>query len=102
MTTEYEGPVETKTPQGYRPWSEGEAQRIAMEGGLGVLSETHWKVIYTLREHFVQYGALPPMRLACGLNLLAPECVEELFGGACKPWQVAGLPEPGSEGMVGL
>ena len=100
MTTEFEtvvGAIE----QGDLPtsWSEELAQRIATADGLGELTEAHWKVIHTLREHFVQYGALPPMRLACGVNQLEPHCVEELFHSAYEAWHVAGLPEPGTEAM---
>jgi tRNA 2-thiouridine synthesizing protein E len=73
------------------------ARQRAVEDGIGELTEVHWKVIHTLREHFVQYGALPPMRLVCGLNHLAPHCTVELFNGAYEAWHVAGLPDPGAE-----
>ncbi|MCW8919517.1 MAG: TusE/DsrC/DsvC family sulfur relay protein [Gammaproteobacteria bacterium] len=82
---------------GQTPWSEERARRIAAESGVGELTEAHWRVIHTLRTHFVQYGALPPMRLACGMNRLAPHCTEELFHGADVAWHIAGLPKPGSE-----
>lgn len=81
------------------PWSEEEAQRMASEDGLGELTEAHWKVIRTLREHFVLYGGMPPMRLACGMNDLDPHCGEVLFHGAYEAWHVAGLPDPGAEAM---
>lgn len=97
MTTEYETPMEAVEASQHHPWSEDWAQRIAMEDGVGELTETHWKVIHTLREHFVKYGALPPMGLACGMNELDPDCADELFHGAHEARQVAGLPEPGSE-----
>lgn len=100
MTTEYESreslQAETMVAG---PWSEEMAQRIADEDGLGTLTEAHWKVIHTLREHFVMYGALPPMRLACGVNQLDPHCGERLFHGAYEAWHVAGLPDPGSEAL---
>ncbi|MEN8169306.1 MAG: TusE/DsrC/DsvC family sulfur relay protein [Pseudomonadota bacterium] len=78
-------------------WSEEMAQCIAAEDGLGELTEAHWKVIHTLRQHFVQYGALPPKELACGINSLESHCVDELFNSSHKAWHVAGLPAPGSE-----
>ena len=99
MTTEFESigvsTHGTTTPS----WSEEEARRIAAEDGVGELTENHWKMIHTLRQHFVQYGALPPMRLACSMNQLAPHCADELFHGADEAWHEAGLPEPGSEVM---
>lgn len=103
MTTEYESMAGSlEVISGHTPWSEEVARRLAAEKGLGELTETHWRVIHTLRDHFVQYGALPPMRLACGLNRLEPDCTEALFHGAHEAWQVAGLPEPGSETAVYL
>ena len=101
MTTEYES-MERLQPEEvsvHSPWSEELARQIAAADGIGELSEAHWKVIHTLREHFVQYGALPPMRLACGLNHLDPHCTDELFHGAYEAWHVAGLPEPGAEAL---
>lgn len=101
MTTEYEMVADEGlvTPQTI-PWSEELARSIAMTEGLGELTEAHWQVIHTLREHFVLYGALPPKQLACGLNHMAPHCVEELFQGPTEAWRVAGLPEPGSEAVA--
>ena len=100
MTTEFES-VATVMPdsQDSPPWNEKLAQQIASEDGLGELTEAHWKVIHTLRDHFIQYGAMPPMRLACGVNDLDPHCGETLFHGTHEAWHVAGLPDPGSEAM---
>ncbi len=103
MTTEFESVVglEPKVEiEAFTPWSEERAQQIATDHGLGELNEAHWKVIHTLREHFVQYGAVPPMRLACGMNRLDSKCAEELFHSANEAWQVAGLPEPGTEALA--
>lgn len=84
----------------YCPWSEEQAEALAASHGLGELTDAHWQVIHTLRQHFVQYGALPPMSLACGANHLAPECGDILFHDAREAWQLAGLPEPGTEAVA--
>jgi len=68
-----------------------------MRDGIGELKEEHWKIIDTLRSHFIQYGAMPPMHMACVVNHLDPHCVEELFHNAREAWTVAGLPDPGEE-----
>jgi len=103
VTTEYESAMYGGSEsQPFQPWSEELAQRLAQEHGLGDLGEAHWKVIHTLREHFVQYGALPPKRLACGINHLDAHCVEELFRGDHEVWRIAGLPQPGSEATLEL
>ncbi len=98
MTTEFESVVGLEPKgEGFTPWSEELAQQIAIASGVGELSEAHWKVIRTLRQHFVQYGAMPPMGVACGMSSLATHCAEELFPSANEAWHIAGLPEPGSE-----
>lgn len=97
MTTQFELLTPVATPSPRQPWSEEVAQQIALHDGLGELSDAHWRVIHTLRNHFVQYGALPPMRLACSTNHLEPHCVEHLFHTPQEAWTVAGLPDPGEE-----
>jgi tRNA 2-thiouridine synthesizing protein E len=78
-------------------WTEQMAENLAEADGLGRLGEEHWRVIRYLREHFVQYGAAPPMHLACVHSSLDPHCVERLFNGAREAWRIAGLPDPGAE-----
>jgi tRNA 2-thiouridine synthesizing protein E len=97
MTTSFELPAGTESVMPQGPWSHEYAQEIALRDGIGPLSDEHWRVIDTLRNHFVQYGAMPPMRLACVVNHLDPHCVEQLFHNAREAWTVAGLPDPGEE-----
>ena len=101
MTTEYESGLMIGEEEVHTPWSEEFALQIAMANGVGELTEAHWRVIHTLREHFIQYGAMPPMEMACSLSSLDTHCTEQLFHSANELWQVAGLPEPGS-GMVAV
>lgn len=96
MTTEHET-LRTTQSLGHEPWSEALAERIASEQGISRLTTQHWRVIHTLRQHFIQYGALPPMRFACDINRLAPHCADELFHSPEKAWRIAGLPDPGEE-----
>jgi TusE/DsrC/DsvC family sulfur relay protein len=78
-------------------WNEDLAQRLAQQDGVGELTEEHWRVIRFLREHFIQYGALPPERSACHFSHLDPHCVHRLFHGTKEAWRIAGLPDPGEE-----
>lgn len=96
MTTQFEL-LAPQAKSASQPWNEKVAQQIALRDGLGQLGEEHWRVIRTLRSHFIQYGAMPPMRLACTTNHLEPHCVEHLFHSAEEAWTVAGLPDPGDE-----
>jgi tRNA 2-thiouridine synthesizing protein E len=101
MTTEHEvarnACVGTSCDNG--PWTERMAEELAVADGIGWLGEEHWRVIRFLREHFVQYGAAPPMHVACVHNSLDPHCVERLFHGGREAWRIAGLPDPGSEAI---
>lgn len=97
MTTQFELLSDTPAVAQRQPWSESYAQRVALRDGVGELQEEHWRVIHTLRSHFIQYGALPPMHLACAVNHLEPHCVDHLFHNAQEAWTVAGLPDPGDE-----
>lgn len=97
MTSQFELPPIGETPAARGPWSQEYAQQIALRDGIGELSDAHWRIINTLRSHFVQYGAMPPMRMACVVNHLDPHCVEQLFHNAREAWTVAGLPDPGEE-----
>ncbi|MGM0595022.1 MAG: TusE/DsrC/DsvC family sulfur relay protein [Pseudomonadota bacterium] len=96
MTTEHETRYSLPEER-QRPWSESLAERMAREQGLGQLTPAHWQVIRTLREHFIQYGALPPMRVACDINRLEPHCFDKLFRSPEEAWRIAGLPDPGEE-----
>ncbi|HEY9149086.1 MAG TPA: TusE/DsrC/DsvC family sulfur relay protein [Gammaproteobacteria bacterium] len=96
MTTEHEIMPFTAALR-RQSWSEAQAERIAREHGIESLTEEHWCVINTLRDHFIQYGALPPMRFACDINRLEPHCVDHLFHSPQEAWRIAGLPDPDDE-----
>ncbi len=99
MITEFDLPSPIGTENDSGRWNEQLARNIASADGIGPLNEAHWRVIRFLRQHFVQYGAAPPMHLACVRNDLEPHCVEHLFSGAREAWRIAGLPDPGSEAI---
>jgi len=79
-------------------WSEQVASEIARKDGLAELTQSHWKVIHWLREHFEKFGTAPPaFRHICHVNHLGPHGVETLFRTPREAWRVAGLPDPGEE-----
>jgi tRNA 2-thiouridine synthesizing protein E len=84
-------------------WTEELAAAIAKDEDLmiaGDLTEDHWKIIHSIRNHYLEHGIAPTVRAVCketGLKLMT---IFELFPtgparGACR---VAGLPKP--EGCV--
>lgn len=63
-------------------WNENIARQIAFQDGIGVLTDAHWKVIFSLRESYVQDRVPSPID---NRNLF-PCCMEA--------WRVAGIPDP--------
>lgn len=96
MTTEHEI-LRTMGAAKPHPWNEEAAERIAREHGIRKLTADHWCIIHTLREHYIQYGAVPPMRAACDKNRLDPHCADSLFHSPQEAWHIAGLPVPNDE-----
>ncbi len=94
LQRQYRPQAESVTPSA---WDEVIAQQLATEDGIGELTEAHWQVIRTLREHFIKYGAPPPLRSACHLSQQGPQCIEDLFHDAHEAWHIAGLPEDNPE-----
>jgi tRNA 2-thiouridine synthesizing protein E len=79
-------------------WSSDVAERLARQAGLERLTEDHWRVIGHVRNHYLNNGTLPVMRLICEEVDLEPHCVNRLFGTDVKAlWRIAGLPNPGEE-----
>ncbi len=79
-------------------WNEDIARGIAKHDGTAYLTDQHWCVIRTLREHYFAHGTLPYMRHVFHLNHLDDLCYNTLFGHSCREaWRIAGLPNPGEE-----
>ncbi len=79
-------------------WTEQLASQLAVTDGIGPLTQSHWKIIESLRKHFFETGALPPFRHVCLENHLDPHCIPQLFkDNGREAWRLAGLPNPGEE-----
>jgi tRNA 2-thiouridine synthesizing protein E len=78
-------------------WSEPLANAIASDIGVGTLTDAHWLIIYTLRDHYARFGAPPVMHRVCQEAGIERRRVTELFGYCLNAWRVAGLPNPGEE-----
>jgi tRNA 2-thiouridine synthesizing protein E len=96
MTTEFET-MRTHQTVATQTWNEELAQSLANERGIGKLTPEHWHIIHTLRQHYIQYSAVPPMRYVCDTNRMDPHCVDQLFHSPQEAWQIAGLPAPNDE-----
>ncbi len=78
-------------------WSEQLAHVIASDIGIGTLTDAHWRIIHTLRDHYARYGAPPVMHRVCQDAGVERRRVNELFGYCLNAWRVAGLTNPGEE-----
>ncbi len=77
-------------------WTEEVAEALASECGIEALTETHWRVLRFLREHYLNYGRTPMNReitAGTGLGLLQ---IEAIFPRGIKygARRLAGLPNP--------
>ena len=80
-----------------REWNPGLASALAEKDGLEQLTQSHWNIIYYLREHYHKYQALPVMRHVCRVYGMPSHCVDELFHDCKEAWRISGLPNPGEE-----
>ncbi len=78
-------------------WTEEIADRIAIQDGIGLLQDDHWRVIRSLRDGFTHFGAIQPIRSICRNSSVSREKLKKLFGSCHEVLRIAGLPDPGQE-----
>jgi len=75
-------------------WTKNVAELLAQGEVLGKLTEDHWKVIDYLRQYYLQFDTVPPVKMLCRDTGLKFGYIRKLFPsgltkGACK---IAGIP----------
>lgn len=83
-------------------WSEAIATEIAQRDGIGKLTEEHWEVVRSLREHYAKFGVAPAMSHVCRSHGKGRQWIHDLFHTCLNAWRVAGLPNPGEEAKAYL
>lgn len=83
-------------------WDEDMGQAIALQEGIGALSESHWRVIDHIRDRYFTLGGVPNLRRVCRATSLSKLEVYDLFGSCLAIWRIAGLPNPGEEAKTYL
>ena len=78
-------------------WTETLAAILAESAGIKKLTKSHLDIIHFIRERYLSYGSIPPMRTICRKLGTERDAVKGLFGGCLKLWRIAGLPNPGEE-----
>lgn len=84
----------------HRLWNRTLAQQLAELAGVGTLGATHWMIIDFVRDKYFRTGAMPPMRNLCRRLGMDRDAVKRAFGTCRQLWQIAGLPNPGSEALT--
>jgi dissimilatory sulfite reductase related protein len=83
-------------------WNKAVAEILAREEVPGKLTEEHWKVLDFLREYYLQFDNVPPIRMLCKRTGLKFAYICKLFpSGLVKgAFRIAGIPRdtisPGS------
>ena len=77
-------------------WNQAVATDFALVEGITELTESHWKVINSLRNYYLEVGIAPMIRNLCKETGFRLAEIYEMFPsgpakGACK---LAGLPKP--------
>lgn len=77
-------------------WNRAEAERLAVEHGVGELTEDHWKVIEYLQEYYHTHGSGPPVIRVHKETGLTSNDICRLFpcGMVKGAYRLAGLPRP--------
>ena len=76
-------------------WTEEVATALAhAEEGVQEMTAAHWRIVKFIRQHYLQHGIAPMIRVLCKATGITLKRIFELFPsgpskGACK---VAGLP----------
>ncbi|MBI3571225.1 MAG: TusE/DsrC/DsvC family sulfur relay protein [Gammaproteobacteria bacterium] len=83
-------------------WNEAVAAEIARRDGIGRLTEEHWEIIRSLREHYAKFGVAPAMSHICRRHGKGRYWIHDLFHTCLGAWRVAGLPNPGEEAKTYL
>jgi tRNA 2-thiouridine synthesizing protein E len=75
-------------------WTRDIAEILAHPEVTGRLTEEHWKVIDYLRDYYLKFNTVPPVKMLCRDTGVKYSCICRLFPsgltkGACK---IAGIP----------
>ena len=77
-------------------WNEEIARELAIEEGIGALTDRHWAVIHFMRSVFEKDGDAPSIRRLTKESGVETKELYQLFpkGPAKKAARIAGLPKP--------
>jgi len=77
-------------------WDRAEAQRLAVDHGVGQLTDDHWKVIEFLQGYYRTHGVGPPVVRVHKETGLSSKDICDLFpcGMVKGAYRLSGLPRP--------
>ncbi len=83
-------------------WNEAMAREIAQREDIDALTDEHWLVIRSLRDHYAKFGVAPAMSHVSRTHGKDKHWIHDLFHTCLGAWRVAGLPNPGEEAKAYL
>ena len=99
-TRSYAGTDVTVNDEGFftdpAQWHEEMAPEIALENGIGTLTDRHWQVIKQMRYEYAEKGTGPSVRALGKTSGVSIKELYELFpkGPAKLAAKIAGIPKP--------
>jgi TusE/DsrC/DsvC family sulfur relay protein len=77
-------------------WTEAMAPEIAVQEGIGQLTEDHWRVVKFMRAQYLEKGSGPTVRVLGKTSGIPIKELYELFpkGPAKLAAKIAGIPKP--------
>jgi len=77
-------------------WDRAEAQRLAIEHGVGELTDDHWRVIEYVQAYYRTHGVGPPVVKVHQVTGLSSAEICDLFpcGMVKGAYRLSGLPRP--------
>jgi dissimilatory sulfite reductase related protein len=77
-------------------WREEMAPQIALESGIGLLTQQHWQVVTFMRHEFAEKGTGPSVRALSKTSGVSIKDLYQLFpkGPAKLAAKIAGIPKP--------
>ena len=75
-------------------WTPDVAETLAQGHDVGELTDDHWKVVVHIRQYYLEYGIVPPVRMLSRETGFTLRQMKKMFPGglaesACK---IAGIP----------
>ncbi|NQU38800.1 MAG: TusE/DsrC/DsvC family sulfur relay protein [Lentisphaerae bacterium] len=79
-------------------WTQAVGEAIAVEEGISLMTEEHWKLVHFLQKDYAENGVMPTIRRVKSTGGIPVKELYALYPGGPlkKSSKIAGLPKPAS------